>query len=416
MDEDGGCDERGSVLSEGMDSAGRLGDGDVWATVRKEMECVVCMKLLYDPLTLPCGHSFCRLCMIHAQDHSPRCPTCRAELLYFDAAACPTAITLQNTLRALFPNETNSRRSEDEATLPPLASSSSPSTTPHLINLSNSNTAAAGGAVERMTLPLFALRRVVFPGEMLSLCIFEPRYILMLQRCMRSSRRFALVHSGRVETLSRTVPRGAVATALRIESCSQVGAARFFILTRALHRVRVLSSHLADDYIVGITEKLSDSNVSPSSTTTTTLQNPTTTGARVTSSSSAPSPPPLPASSPTSSSSSPPTTPAVPSPASPPSLDLLVEQLDAAAHGVVGRGGVSGGASLSEGEYEQRSMGLSAALVDDADERYELLQMTSSRERLEKLKNIVDNRSARLARNPSLRRAVVSQIRSCVTQ
>ncbi len=35
------------------------------------------MKLLYEPVTTPCGHTFCRACFARSMDHSSRCPMCR---------------------------------------------------------------------------------------------------------------------------------------------------------------------------------------------------------------------------------------------------------------------------------------------------------------------------------------------------
>ena len=34
-----------------------------------DFECTLCMKLLYQPVTTPCGHSFCRSCLFQSMDH-----------------------------------------------------------------------------------------------------------------------------------------------------------------------------------------------------------------------------------------------------------------------------------------------------------------------------------------------------------
>lgn len=34
-----------------------------------DFECTLCMKLLYEPVTTPCGHSFCRSCLFQSMDH-----------------------------------------------------------------------------------------------------------------------------------------------------------------------------------------------------------------------------------------------------------------------------------------------------------------------------------------------------------
>lgn len=41
------------------------------------MDCSICSRLLYEPVTTPCGHTFCRSCFARSMDHSSRCPLCR---------------------------------------------------------------------------------------------------------------------------------------------------------------------------------------------------------------------------------------------------------------------------------------------------------------------------------------------------
>jgi len=55
---------------------------------RNDVDCTLCYGLLALPVTLPCGHSFCRPCVIRALDHGqsqdePKCPVCRFDLYAF---------------------------------------------------------------------------------------------------------------------------------------------------------------------------------------------------------------------------------------------------------------------------------------------------------------------------------------------
>lgn len=34
-----------------------------------DFECTLCLKLFYEPVTTPCGHSFCRSCLHQSMDH-----------------------------------------------------------------------------------------------------------------------------------------------------------------------------------------------------------------------------------------------------------------------------------------------------------------------------------------------------------
>lgn len=42
-----------------------------------DLECPLCLKLLWEPVTTPCGHTFCRPCFLRAIDHGAKCPNCR---------------------------------------------------------------------------------------------------------------------------------------------------------------------------------------------------------------------------------------------------------------------------------------------------------------------------------------------------
>jgi hypothetical protein len=46
----------------------------------EDLGCHLCLEPLGDPITTPCGHSFCRNCLISSLTHSKQCPLCR-ELL-----------------------------------------------------------------------------------------------------------------------------------------------------------------------------------------------------------------------------------------------------------------------------------------------------------------------------------------------
>ncbi|KAK9669204.1 hypothetical protein RND81_13G115400 [Saponaria officinalis] len=38
-----------------------------------DFDCTLCLKLLYEPVTTPCGHSFCRSCLFQSMDRSKLC-------------------------------------------------------------------------------------------------------------------------------------------------------------------------------------------------------------------------------------------------------------------------------------------------------------------------------------------------------
>ncbi|XP_077334318.1 E3 ubiquitin/ISG15 ligase TRIM25-like [Lithobates pipiens] len=69
------------------------------ADLRKELECSVCLNIYTDPVTLKCGHNFCRDCIGRVWDTQEgsggySCPECREE--FQDRPALHRNITLQN--------------------------------------------------------------------------------------------------------------------------------------------------------------------------------------------------------------------------------------------------------------------------------------------------------------------------------
>eukprot|EP00953_Heterococcus_sp_UTEX-ZZ885_P006030 3721-Heterococcus_DN1.PRE.2 len=43
------------------------------------LECAICLGLICEPITLSCGHSFCRVCLVRTLTRTrKKCPTCRA--------------------------------------------------------------------------------------------------------------------------------------------------------------------------------------------------------------------------------------------------------------------------------------------------------------------------------------------------
>ena len=65
--------------------------------------CPVCLSFLVEPLTLRCGHSFCRLCLIQSTTLSPdgrSCPLCRSEVDIHDPATHAASEALESAVRA----------------------------------------------------------------------------------------------------------------------------------------------------------------------------------------------------------------------------------------------------------------------------------------------------------------------------
>ncbi|XP_077346724.1 E3 ubiquitin-protein ligase TRIM39-like [Lithobates pipiens] len=69
------------------------------ADLRKELECSICLEIYRDPVTLKCGHNFCRDCIGHMMDTQEGsggypCPECREE--FQDRSSLRRNTTLRN--------------------------------------------------------------------------------------------------------------------------------------------------------------------------------------------------------------------------------------------------------------------------------------------------------------------------------
>ena len=45
-----------------------------------DLECSLCYRLLFDPVTTPCGHCYCCACLDRSLDHQDKCPLCKSSL------------------------------------------------------------------------------------------------------------------------------------------------------------------------------------------------------------------------------------------------------------------------------------------------------------------------------------------------
>uniref|UniRef100_A0A8C5D8X3 LON peptidase N-terminal domain and ring finger 3 n=1 Tax=Gouania willdenowi TaxID=441366 RepID=A0A8C5D8X3_GOUWI len=126
-----------------------------------DLECSLCMRLLYEPVTTPCGHTFCLQCLERCLDHNPKCPLCKEELSEYlvQRQYCKTVI-IEMLISKYLPSELMERQKihHDEMT-----------------ELSNLN----------KNVPIFVCT-MAFPTVPCPLHIFEPCYRLMIRRCMET--------------------------------------------------------------------------------------------------------------------------------------------------------------------------------------------------------------------------------------
>lgn len=107
-------------------------------------------------------------------------------------------------------------------------------------------------------IPIFPLNTVLFPGMALPLHIFEPRYRLMIRRCLGDDRQFgvALITEGE-EGHSDTFP-SLVGTIAEITETQPFPDGRMNIQAIGRRRFRLIGLREEDEYFVGTVDWLDD--------------------------------------------------------------------------------------------------------------------------------------------------------------
>lgn len=126
-----------------------------------DFECPLCIRLFFEPVTTPCGHTFCKKCIERSLDHNLRCPLCKQPLQeYLKSRKYNPTVLLQDVMTRLFPSQLAERKQVHDAEMAELS------------NLTKD-------------IPIFVCT-VAYPGVPCPLHIFEPRYRLMMRRCMET--------------------------------------------------------------------------------------------------------------------------------------------------------------------------------------------------------------------------------------
>lgn len=198
-----------------------------------ELTCEICLMLLYQPVTTPCEHTFCSKCLQKSLDHSMLCPLCREDLpgfAYFQEH--PHNKVLLSLLLKAYADDYASR----------------------------------GEAIEnaerhaRLDTPIFVCQ-LSFPGMPTLLHFFEPRYRLMLRRCLESPfPAFGMIMPPRAAPLSGhgTTAGSDFGTMHEIRSVQMLADGRSMVQTWGIHRFRVLERDSLDGYMVGRVERIDD--------------------------------------------------------------------------------------------------------------------------------------------------------------
>lgn len=199
-----------------------------------DLECSLCMRLFYDPVTTPCGHTFCKNCLERCLDHMPQCPLCKESLKeYLASRKFKETILLDMLIKQYLSREYAERTKTHQEE------------TRELSDLTKN-------------VPIFVCT-MAYPTVPCPLHVFEPRYRLMIRRCMDTgTRQFGMCISDPEKGFAD------YGCMLIIRSVHFLPDGRSVVDTIGGKRFRVLSRGMKDGYSTADIEHLEDSRVEDS--------------------------------------------------------------------------------------------------------------------------------------------------------
>ncbi|XP_075708752.1 LON peptidase N-terminal domain and RING finger protein 2 [Rhinoderma darwinii] len=196
-----------------------------------DFECSLCMRLFYEPVATPCGHTFCLKCLERCLDHNPHCPLCKENLSqYLASRAYKKTFLTEELIICYLPEELCERKKlYDE----------------EMRELSNLN----------KDVPIFVCT-MAFPTIPCPLHVFEPRYRLMIRRSMETgTKQFGMCIS---DELKGFADYGCM---LQLRDVKFFPDGRSVVDTIGLSRFKVLSHGQRDGYNTANIEYLEDKKV-----------------------------------------------------------------------------------------------------------------------------------------------------------
>ncbi|OCT95298.1 LON peptidase N-terminal domain and RING finger protein 2 [Xenopus laevis] len=196
-----------------------------------DFECSLCMRLFYEPVATPCGHTFCLKCLERCLDHNPHCPLCKEDLSqYLAYRVYKKTLLTEELITRYLPEELSERKKiYDE----------------EMKELSNLH----------KDVPIFVCT-MAFPTIPCPLHVFEPRYRLMIRRCMETgTKQFGMCVA---DDLKSFADYGCM---LQVRDVKFFPDGRSVVDTIGLNRFKVLSHGQRDGYNTANIEYLEDTKV-----------------------------------------------------------------------------------------------------------------------------------------------------------
>ncbi|XP_069712126.1 LON peptidase N-terminal domain and RING finger protein 1 [Phaenicophaeus curvirostris] len=197
-----------------------------------DFECSLCMRLFFEPVTTPCGHTFCKGCLERCLDHAPQCPLCKESLKeYLASRKYSITVLLEELIMKYLSDELYERK-----------------------RIHAEETAEHSNLTKNV--PMFVCT-MAYPTVPCPLHVFEPRYRLMIRRSMETgTKQFGMCIS---DSQNGFADYGCM---LQIRNVHFLPDGRSVVDTVGGKRFRVLRRGMKDGYCTADIEYLEDVKVS----------------------------------------------------------------------------------------------------------------------------------------------------------
>ncbi|NXS08041.1 LONF1 protein, partial [Neodrepanis coruscans] len=196
-----------------------------------DFECSLCMRLFFEPVTTPCGHTFCKGCLERCLDHAPQCPLCKESLKEYLASRKYSVTELLEELIMKYLSDELYERKRIHA----------------------EETAEHSNLTKNV--PMFVCT-MAYPTVPCPLHVFEPRYRLMIRRSMETgTKQFGMCIS---DSQNGFADYGCM---LQIRNVHFLPDGRSVVDTIGGKRFRVLRRGMKDGYCTADIEYLEDVKV-----------------------------------------------------------------------------------------------------------------------------------------------------------
>lgn len=200
-----------------------------------DLECSLCYRLLFKPVTTPCGHTFCCSCLDRSLDHQDTCPLCKYSLAeYLAERRQNVTLFIEKLIKIHYPVDFKEREKQHEEEIQEIAS-------PYEV-------------------PIFVCT-LGLPYVPCPLHVYEPRYRLMIRRAIESGHsQFGMCSytestSWRYAEYAEYAEYGCL---LKIRTSQFTMDGRAIVDTVGARRFKVIDDKMKDGYHVATVEWIKD--------------------------------------------------------------------------------------------------------------------------------------------------------------